>query len=139
MIGYACISLTNKATTNRKMLLKNFSSDKFLEICTENLNGLEEILIHNIKNNIKFFRISSDIIPLATHDINDIPWWEIFKDKLEHIGEIIKNNNLRVSMHTTAFTVLNSPNKNVVENSLKDVEYHCKFLECHEIEMIVIK
>lgn len=134
MIGYACISLTNKATTNRKMLLKNFSSDKFLEICTENLNALEEILIHNIKNNIKFFRISSDIIPLATHEINDIPWWEIFKDKLEYIGEIIKNNNLRVSMHTTAFTVLNSPNKNVVENSLKDVEYHCKFLDSMKLD-----
>lgn len=129
MIGYACISLTNKETTNRRMLLKNFSEEKFLEICNYNLNGLEKILLHNLKNNIKFFRISSDIIPMASHDINEIPWWDIFKDKLEEIGNIIKANNMRVSMHATQFTVLNSPNKSVVESSMKDLEYHCKFLD----------
>lgn len=129
MIGYACISLTNKETTNRRMLLKNFSEEKFLEICNYNLNGLEKILLHNLKNNIKFFRISSDIIPMASHDINTIPWWDIFEDKLKTIGNIIKTNNMRVSMHATQFTVLNSPNKNVVESSIKDLEYHCKFLD----------
>lgn len=129
MIGYACISLTNKETTNRRMLLKNFSEEKFLEICNYNLNGLEKILLHNLKNNIKFFRISSDIIPMASHDINEISWWDIFKDKLEEIGNIIKANNMRVSMHATQFTVLNSPNKSVVESSMKDLEYHCKFLD----------
>ncbi|MGL5616176.1 MAG: UV DNA damage repair endonuclease UvsE [Sarcina sp.] len=129
MIGYACIPLTTLATTNKRLILKNFSEDKFLEITSNNINGLKEILIHNLENDIKFFRISSDIIPLASHEQNDIPWWDIFKDRLLEIGDIIKNNNMRVSMHSTQFTVINSPNKSVVESSIKDLEYHCKFLD----------
>jgi len=40
-----------------------------------------------------------------------------------------RNPNIRGSMHPGQYTVLNSPNEEVVEKSIMDLEYHCKFLD----------
>lgn len=128
-IGYACIPLCVDAKTTRTFLLKNFSEEKFLETTKENLEDLEKILIYNIKNNIKLFRISSDIIPFGSHEVNSIPWENIFEDKLKSLGNIIKQNNLRVSMHPGQYTVLNSNSEEVVKKAILDLEYHAKFLD----------
>lgn len=71
-IGYACIPLGVDWSTNRKMSLKNFSSEKFLEITNLNLEDLRNILEYNIQNNIYLFRISLDIIPFGSHNVNNI-------------------------------------------------------------------
>lgn len=71
-IGYACTPITTNARTNRRILLKDFSKDKFLSITKQNLDDLQKILEWNIKNNIYLFRIGSDIIPLGSHEINNI-------------------------------------------------------------------
>ncbi|KGN01151.1 UV damage repair endonuclease UvdE [Clostridium novyi A str. 4570] len=128
-IGYACIPMILNYRTNRSFVLKNFSYERFYNCVKENLQDLYKILEQNVKNNIYFFRISSDIIPFASHDVNDIKWWEIFKDELCDIGNFIKENNIRVSMHPGQYTVLNSPSKEVVEKGIKDIEYHTKFLD----------
>mgnify|MGYP001586874762 FL=1 len=95
-IGYACIPMILNYRTNRSFVLKNFSYERFYNCVKENLQDLYKILEQNVKNNIYFFRISSDIIPFASHDVNDIKWWEIFKDELCDIGNFIKENNIRV-------------------------------------------
>ncbi|MBL4932519.1 UV DNA damage repair endonuclease UvsE [Clostridium paridis] len=127
-IGYACISLTTNARTNRKLLLKNYSNDALRLIIKENLSDLMKILINNKKNKIFLYRISSDIIPLASHEINTFPWQEVFKDELLEIGTYIKENNMRVSMHPGQYTVINSPKEEVIKNSIAELEYHTDFL-----------
>ncbi|MDO6353485.1 UV DNA damage repair endonuclease UvsE [Caloramator sp. CAR-1] len=128
-IGYACIPLGVDWSTNRKMSLKNFSSEKFLEITNLNLEDLRNILEYNIQNNIYLFRISSDIIPFGSHSINNILWQKIFKNQLEDIGIFIKKNKIRVSMHPGQYTVLNSPSEEIVKRAIKDIEYHTQFLD----------
>jgi len=128
-IGYACIPLGVKYSTNRRFLLKNFSEDRFLDTTMANLLDLKKILKYNIENGIYLFRISSDIIPLGSHNINDLQWYSLFKDILKDIGNYIKTNNIRVTMHPGQYTVLNSPNPEVVKKSIKDIEYHCTFLD----------
>lgn len=128
-VGYACTPISIPYKTSRSFMLKNFNEKIFNECVSSNIADLESILKWNIKNDIYMFRISSDIIPFASHPVNDIKWWDSFGRELKECGQIIKDNNIRVSMHPGQYTVLNSPNDEVVEKSIADLEYHCRFLD----------
>lgn len=134
-IGYACIPLAVQAKTNRRVLLKNYSEQIMLEAVKENLNDLLVILKYNNKNNIKMFRISSDIIPFGSHEINHTNWKRYFSEELKNIGQYITTNNMRVSMHPGQYTVLNSDNDDVVSRAVKDLIYHADFLDSMEIDL----
>ena len=133
-IGYACISLSTDSRTSRGLIIKNFNYDNFIIPTEANLIDLKLILENNVKNNIFMFRISSDIIPLGSHPINNIKWWEIFKDKLEDAGKFIIENNIRVSMHPGQYTVLNSNTEEVVFKAIEDIEYHTLFLDSLKVD-----
>lgn len=133
-IGYACIPMSLDAKTTRSFVLKNFSFDRFYECVKCNLEDLNKILSYNIDNNIYMFRISSDIIPFGSHSINDFSWWKTFHEELQSTGKYIKKNNIRVSMHPGQYTVLNSPSEDVVNKSIRDIEYHCLFLDSLEVD-----
>lgn len=133
-IGYACIPLTINAKTTKKLTLKSFSEESFLCTVEHNLTNLKKILENNNKHNIKMFRISSDIIPLSSHEINNIPWQNHFESQLKSIGKYIKDNNMRVSMHPGQYTVLNSINEKVVISSIKELQYHGDFLDSLDID-----
>lgn len=115
-------------------MLKNFNEDIFDECVSSNLKDLMGILQWNFQNDIYMFRISSDIIPFGSHSINNIKWWRTFKEELSECGKFIKTNDIRVSMHPGQYTVLNSPREEVVEKSIADLEYHCRFLDAMEVD-----
>ena len=126
-IGYACITMGIK--DNFKTIRKNnITTEKLYNLIEHNLNLLEKQIDYNNENNIRMFRVSSDIIPFASSALNTLEWDKTFKNKLNNIGKKIKQYNIRVSMHPGQYTVLNSPNSIVVENSIKDLEYHAKLL-----------
>jgi UV DNA damage endonuclease len=87
------------------------------------------MLIFNKKNNILFFRISSDIIPFASHPILNVDWKVNFKDILYKIGKFIKKSDMRISMHPDQFIVLNSQKNDVVQRSIQELSYHAAFLD----------
>lgn len=128
-IGYACTPLRIPNKTTKSFILKNYSEDILINCISNNLSNLIDILNYNISNEIYLFRISSDIIPFASHEINTFDWESYFKKDLKKIGDLIKNNSVRVSMHPGQYTVLNSHNKATVSKAIKDLEYHCKFLD----------
>lgn len=133
-IGYACTPVSIPYKTSRSFILKNFSESMFNECVKANIDDLNKILRWNVKNDIYMFRISSDIIPFASHAINNIEWWEIFKDDLIACGNFIKENHIRVSMHPGQYTVINSNSEDVVRKSIEDLEYHCRFLDALEVD-----
>ncbi len=128
-IGYACITLAKPSINYRRCIQKNATKDTLLEISKWNLDALSKALDYNDKNDIKLFRITSDLIPFASSPVNPLPWWEIFKEELTTIGRKILDNGMRVSMHPGQYTVLNSPSEDVVHRSIKDLEYHTKLLD----------
>ncbi len=129
-IGYACIPLTIDAKTNRRLTIKNFSEKMLLEVLGQNLIDFREILENNEMNNIKLFRISSDIVPLGSHSINEVEWYIHYENELNEIGKYIKKCGMRVSMHPGQYTVLNAQKEDIVEKAIKDLEYHATFLDC---------
>jgi UV DNA damage endonuclease len=128
-IGYPCINLTLKNPYTSTFRLKSFSEKRFNETVKNNLNHLSKILKFNLNNDILFFRLSSDIIPFASHPICKIDWDCIFKTELNEIGGFINKNNMRISMHPDQFVILNSKNEKIVENSVRELQYHSKVLE----------
>lgn len=128
-IGYACTPLLLPFKTTRRFQLKYYSEDILIKYIKENLDDLKNILIYNNSVSIKLFRISSDIIPFGSHYINTFNWSEYFKDELLSIGTYIKENNMRVSMHPGQYTVLNSPDNEIVKRSILDLSYQAKFLD----------
>lgn len=128
-IGYACLTVGVPNTDQKSCILKNASNEKLLKLISYNLNSLENIIDYNIKNKIKLFRISSDIIPYGSSPINNLEWWNIFHYQFSRIGHKIKNSGMRVSMHPGQYTVLNSPKKEVVEKTIADLRYHTKVLD----------
>lgn len=128
-IGYACLTVGLRGTDLKSCMLKNASTERLFEITEYNLNALNNILDYNIENNIKLFRISSDLIPFASIPNSSFPWQQLFSDKLKALGEKAKNNSVRLSMHPGQYTVLNSPNEDVVCKAILDLNYHSALLD----------
>ena len=128
-IGYACTPLSTSLKTTRKFALTSYNEELLKTTISRNLLDLYKILEFNNKLGIKLFRISSNIIPFGSHSINTFNWPEYFSDELKSIGEFIKKNNLRVSMHPGQYTVLNSPNDEIVHKAIEDLNYHTSLLD----------
>lgn len=128
-IGYACITLGVENTGLSRCILKNATEDNIRKVTKSNLSALEAMVEYNIKNEIKLFRISSDIIPFGSHLINKVQWWDEFEEILSRIGKKIVLAGMRVSMHPGQYTVLNATEPKVVQKSIEDLKYHGAFLD----------
>lgn len=133
-IGYASKTVGVPDVPMRTTRLNAVTDAYLLELIENNLNSLDKIIDYNIKNKIEMFRISSDIIPFGSHEINTLKWWEIFKDQLEVIGEKAKRHNMRLSMHPGQYTVLNSLDEDVVKRAGEDLLYHTRFLDALNLD-----
>ncbi|MFX0072934.1 MAG: UV DNA damage repair endonuclease UvsE [Candidatus Hermodarchaeota archaeon] len=136
-IGYPCINLTLDCRSSKTFRLKNYSNEKLINTVKGNLECLFQILKYNINHKIYFFRISSDLIPFASHPIMNLNWQDYFKQNFRDLGKFIKENNIRISMHPGQYTVLNSTNQKVFKNSIKDLEYHVEILDLMELNKSV--
>ncbi|MGM0441999.1 MAG: UV DNA damage repair endonuclease UvsE [Elusimicrobiota bacterium] len=114
--------------------LKNYTPEKFKVKVEENLACLKKILKFNLKHEIYFFRITSDLIPFASHEICDENWPKYFNDELKELGGIINDNNIRISMHPDQFIVLNTKREKVLKNSVGELEYHAALLDSLELD-----
>jgi len=127
-IGYACLTVGVPNTGMKSCRVQNASEERLVELISHNLNSLGNIIDYNIENNIKLFRISSDIIPFGSSPVNTLNWWELFATELTAIAKKIQENRMRISMHPGQYTVLNSPKEDVVERAIEDLNYHTQFI-----------
>ena len=128
-IGYCCLIWGIHHTNYQTLKLSTVSDEKLRNIIEYNLDSLSNAIDFNIENKVKFFRLSSDIIPFASSPVNKINWLKDYKQKLATIGEKIKSSRMRVSFHPGQYSVLNSPDPKIVANTIKDLEYHASFLD----------
>ena len=139
-LGYACISNALNVTSSKTMTYsyykrgeKTFINDKLNKIILSNFNSLKEILNYNIRNDISFFRMTSNLIPLITHPNVDFEVYNRYSKQFKEIGNIIKNNNLRVDMHIDPFCVLNSINPDTINTSISILKNAKNMFDAMEI------
>lgn len=133
-IGYACITRGVYDTDFKTCTLKKATEENLINIIEHNLDTLEKTIDYNIKMNITFFRLSSDMIPFGSSEVNTLNWDKLFKEKFQKIGEKIKENNIRTSMHPGQYTVLNSPKEDVIKRAVEDLEYHNRLLNALQMD-----
>ena len=139
-IGYACINTgfserpkSQRITTNRTMIKKTFDAKGIhyaSELTLSNVTDLMEIVKWNEENGIKFFRMSSEMFPWASHyNIDDMPHIKEISKKLKEVGDFAKEHNHRLTFHPGPFNKLASPKENVVKNTIIDLEIHGKIMD----------
>ena len=128
-IGYPCINRGIGCTANSTFRLASYSEERLIQKVENNLDCLFKILQYNVQNGFYFFRISSDLVPFASHPICTFDWAGHFRGKFRKVGDFIKEHNIRISMHPDQFVIINALKDDVVERSVEELEYHCTVLD----------
>ncbi len=140
-VGYCCINTTlNKQgiTTNRGMIQRTFI-EKGLSYASElalaNARDLVKIIRWNAQQNIRVFRVSSDIFPWGSHyNIDNLPDADKISETLAEAGALAQATNQRITAHPDHFVKLGSEKDHVVENSIKDLELHSTIFDMMGLE-----
>jgi UV DNA damage endonuclease len=127
-IGYPCLNLTIGCKADRTFRLKSYSEPRLIETVAGNLACLEAILRWNGRRGILFFRITSDLVPFASHAICRFDWPRHFRDTFARIGDFIRTHEIRISMHPDPFTLINSVDEAIFERSRRELLYHAQVL-----------
>ncbi len=108
--------------------------EKLLQVTAANLRNTMRMLYFNAAHDIECYRLSSSIVPLATHP--EVLWdfTTPFRKEWQDIGQFIKANRMRVSFHPNQFTLFTSPRDDITENAVKDMAFHYSMLEAMGVE-----
>jgi UV DNA damage endonuclease len=128
-VGYPCINRSIGCTPSRTFRLASYSDNRLRDIVQANLSCLEKILWYNAEHHLLFLRITSDLVPFASHPVCNFPWDEHFSSEFDRLGASIRNLGFRISMHPDQFVLLNTPDEGVFSRSVDELAYHAKLLD----------
>lgn len=102
---------------------------QFVEnLAVANCKDMIKMLRWNDKYNIKFFRLSSEAFPFASHPEYGYKLAPFAADVLAEVGKVVAELGHRVTTHPGQFTQLGSPRQSVIDNAFRDLEYHDEML-----------
>lgn len=146
-IGFACKiqsehdtahpDLNTKSTTISYLARQTQDGwrSKLWGLLDHNLNTFYRQLkyVAKLPNELRMFRITSDLLPAYSHD-DYMPFYfepDVVAKLEAHLamcGDFARANDIRLSFHPGQFCVLASEQEQVVENSITEFEYHCDLI-----------
>jgi UV DNA damage endonuclease len=139
-LGLCCLFIeqpikfvTTTATAISKMQRPDALA-KLSRLCLTNADALLAALQFCADNGIGCFRVNSQILPIKTHpvcgyNVADLPDGDEIVRRFKECGRFAKQHNLRTCFHPDQFVVMNSPRSDVVENSIRELEYQAEVAE----------
>lgn len=100
---------------------------RIVDTAARNIENTIRIMHFLRGNNLQLYRISANLIPLATHPLtDDFEWWNdpTLSPLLAKLGELVREYQVRLSSHLPQVCVLSSPKDSVLEWLFRYVEYH---------------
>jgi UV DNA damage endonuclease len=128
-IGYPCMNRSIGCTASRTFRLFSYTDERLRDLVTGNLACLAKIFAYNDEHHLLFFRITSDLVPFASHPVCTFPWQEYFSGTFEQIGEYIRKHGFRISMHPDQFVLMNTPDEGVLRRSIAELVYQVQVLD----------
>jgi UV DNA damage endonuclease len=134
-LGYACsnLSLGRPFRTLRLATLRDRGIAYLQQLVDENMRLLLDILAWNREHEILMYRLSSDLVPLGSHEAVDLA--ELEFPLAAQIPAL--TNGVRLSMHPGQYT-LPSASGEIWEKSVKDLQYHAFMLDIMGIDGDII-
>ena len=122
--GATTISWLNRQT-------KEVAEQKLWDLMVQNLTATQKLVnkVGELNENLRMVRLSSDILPAYTERSWSYFWRrpdvvEYLERNFDLIGSSARASNTRLSMHPGQFTVLASVDKDIVQRSIEEFEYH---------------
>jgi len=149
-LGYCCISLGDHKSTFKTITLTRATElglgseelkEKLQGVWKHNLEEYGRVLVYNMLNRFKLYRISSALFPLADHINFSYLWTEFIGEKFVDTWYDARNitklylRDGRLNMHPDQFVSLGSPNETVRANSINNLKFHNDFLNLLGVPM----
>jgi UV DNA damage endonuclease len=128
-IGYPCVNRSIGCSSSHTFRLASYSEATLRKSVKANLCCLERALKYNADHGIFFFRITSDLVPFASHPVCKLNWQSEFRDAFASLGELIRRNSMRISMHPDQFVLINARDRATFSRSVSELEYHVDLLD----------
>lgn len=120
---------TTVAWLNRQT--REVAEQKLWDLMVQNIEAVYRLVerVSTLDPHLRMVRISSDILPVYTHDSYAGYWRKpdvisYAEANFKRVGDLARDRNVRLSMHPGQFTVLASDNPGIVERSIAEFEYH---------------
>ncbi|HLO02814.1 MAG TPA: UV DNA damage repair endonuclease UvsE [Symbiobacteriaceae bacterium] len=139
-LGYACINLSlqvdKKSPRFKALTAKRLSTMEpqerrahLYQVGKNNLETVAAILQWNATQGIRFYRITSELIPLATHPVAEgWDWADDLASEFARVARLAEKTGSRLTTHPGQYTVLNAKEARVIESSIRDLVYHERML-----------
>lgn len=138
-LGYACLNMELRGvktsiTTNRKCIKKTFDLKGLAhvsELTLMNSKDLQVVIQWNHEHNIRFFRLSSCIVPWMTEvqDMRLLPDYPEIEAALKHAGNLARAYGQRLTFHPSHFVKLAANDPDVLQKSVQELEIHGQVLD----------
>lgn len=133
-LGYCCINLSlpgvsvNRSCVKRTFLQKGISHVSSLAVI--NISNLIKIINWNHDNDIFVYRMSSDMFPwMSEYELSDLPDFIEIQQLLQQAGSLALQYGQRLSFHPGPFNVLGSPNPDLVQKTVKELNQHAQIMD----------
>ena len=110
---------------------RDVAEQKLWDLMVGNIEATRRLVerVSTLDPALRMVRISSDILPVYTHDTFADYWRQpdvvsYAETAFKRVGDIARDRGVRLSMHPGQFTVLASDNPGIVERSIAEFEYH---------------
>ena len=122
--GSTTVAWLNRQTTE-------VAEQKLWDLMVGNIESVRKLVekVGTLDENLRMVRLGSDILPVYTQSV----WGRYWRNPdvrayceraFGQVGDLARQNNVRLSMHPGQFTVLASESDDIVNRSIEEFEYH---------------
>lgn len=120
---------TTVAWLNRQT--RDVAEQKLWDLMRHNIESIRLLVerVGNLPEHLRMVRLGSDVLPVYTESTWSYFWRkpdvrEYAERHLAPVGELARQQRVRLSMHPGPFVVLASDRPEIVERSIEEFEYH---------------
>lgn len=136
-LGLCCINNTlrkNNIFNSRTCIRKTYSVEKAKKLALQNVKDLIPMIEWNNKNNIKCFRLTSNLFPHFTDNAVESYTIDFARADLKIAGDLAKKYGMRILMHPGQFNQVGAMNSVVFDNTVAQLSHLAEILDAMGID-----